>query len=232
VPGSAVVIVQARTGSSRLPGKVLLPFGESTLLGHILDRLRRTGLDLWVATTESPADDAVADESVAHGAPVFRGDEDDVLGRFAACVDALATEPELVVRVCADRPFCCPVLLGELLELHAATGAPDYVSNTVVRSYPDGLDLELVRTECLRVAAREADDPYEREHVTPFLYRRPERFRLVHATNPFGNFAGVRAVVDTEHDYERLVEVERRLPADADYRDVLNLATLTPELFP
>ena len=232
VPASAVVIVQARAGSMRLPGKVLLPFGESTLLGHILDRLQPAGLPLWVATSDQPGDDAVTAESGAHGASVFRGAEDDVLGRFAGCLDAAGPEHELVVRVCADRPFCCPVLLAELLDLYDAADGPDYLSNTITRSYPDGLDLELVRAKCLRAAAQEAPDPYEREHVTPFLYRRPKRFRLVEAFCPFGNFGSVRATIDTQHDYDMLVEVQRLLPADADYRDVLNLATLSPELFP
>jgi spore coat polysaccharide biosynthesis protein SpsF len=144
----------------------------------------------------------------------------------------MTEEPDVVVRICADRPFACPVLLQELFELYGAAGEPDYLSNTIEKSYPDGLDLELVRTEALREAARESTDPYEREHVTPFVCRNRDRFRLVNVYCPFGNFADVRAVIDTSADYERLTKVSQRLPDDADYRDIINCATASPELFP
>ncbi len=231
------VIVQARFGSSRLPGKVLEPFGASTLLGHVFDRLRRSiaGHGVWLATTATDADDPVARVGADAGVGVFRGSEQDVLGRFAACVEAMPSRPRLVVRVCADRPLVCPVLLDELLDVYERVGRPDYLSNTSPKTFPDGLDLELVRTDALLEAATAADDPYEREHVTPFLYRRADRYRVVNITCAYGNFAGVRATIDTGHDYERLRNVEARLCAASpryEYRDVLNLATLDPGAFP
>jgi spore coat polysaccharide biosynthesis protein SpsF len=232
----AAVVLQARTGSARLPGKVLAPFGTSTLLGHIAERLLRTGLPVWVATGDGAADDAVEAEALRTGARAFRGDEADVLGRFAACVEAMPERPGLVVRMCADRPFACPVLVAELLELHAACDAPDYLSNTLVKSWPDGLDAEVMRTEALLAAAAEAGDPDEREHVTPFLYRRPERFSLVSVTCPYGGLAVTRATIDTAEDLRALRAVDERLRARAgdgyDHRDVVNAAVLDPEAFP
>lgn len=229
------MIVQARTGSTRLPEKVVLPFGGTTLLRYILRRLARTGLPIVVATTTLDEDDPVADDAAHEGAGVFRGSAEDVLGRFAACLDSMPEVPDLVVRVCADRPFVCPSLLGEMLERYEQVGSPDYLSNAIIRSYPVGLDLELVRKTALLEAGAAATDPYERQHVTPFIYRRPERFSLRDVTNPYGNFAHVRAVVDTQADYDTLAALEPRLAAwrkDHDHRDLLNAAVLEPERFP
>jgi spore coat polysaccharide biosynthesis protein SpsF len=211
---------------------VLAPFGEGTLLSHILGRLDGVA-DLWVATTDDAEDDEVAAAARRAGANVFRGSADDVLGRYAACVAAMPETPELVLRLCADRPFACRKLATELLAAYDDAGAPDYFANTYPgKSYPDGLDLELVRTRVLLEAAAEAVDSYEREHVTPFVYRRPERYSLVGLACPFGDHSAVRATIDTPADYEALRTVDRRLGDDYDYLGVLSLATIEPELFP
>jgi spore coat polysaccharide biosynthesis protein SpsF len=232
---SAGIIVQARAASTRLPEKVLKPLGGSTLLGHIVRRLTRAGLPVWLATSENPRDDRVAAAGAEAAASVFRGSEADVLDRFARCIESMPAVPDVVVRMCADRPLACPVLVRELLDIYEAVGRPDYLANNLVKSFPDGLDVELVRTTQLLAAAEAAADAYEREHVTPYFYRRPDEFRLVNVPCAFGNFSSVRAAIDTEHDYRRLVEVERRLAKaapDYEYRDVLTLATVEPELFP
>lgn len=234
-PSEAVVVLQARTGSTRLPGKVLMPFGGTTLLQHILRRLMPTGLELVVATTADAADDDVAGLAAAEGARVHRGSKEDVLARFAGAVRALPALPRWVVRVCADRPFVSAGQLTELLAFAAEVQPADYVANNLQASYPHGLDLELVTTPALLLADGEAAHPYEREHVTPFVYRRPERFTLVGMTCPYGNFSGVRATIDTAEDYDALKIVHdelARLRRDYDVHDVLNLATTRPELFP
>lgn len=231
------VVVQARMGSTRLPGKSLLPFGDSTLLQHIVARLRRmtVPVDLVVATSTEAEDDAIAEACTADGVAVCRGSASDVLGRFAAAVELLPARPALVLRVCADRPLLDPGLADELLAAYDDAGRPDYLSNTLEKSYPDGLDLELLRTDALLAAAAEAADPYEREHVTPFVYRRPERFSLANYVCPYGNHSSVRATIDTRADYDALCRVDQRLrvlAGDYDWRDVLTLAELEPELFP
>jgi spore coat polysaccharide biosynthesis protein SpsF len=223
-----VAIVQARMGSSRLPGKVLAPFASSTVLAHTVERLRRVShpLEIVVATTDLDDDDPIVAACADAGVRVFRGAATDVLERFAACVASFPARPPLVLRICADRPLLCPVLVDELLAAYDELGRPDYLANNLLPSYPDGLDLELVRTECLERAREEAVDPFEREHVTPFVYRRPQRFRLAGLFCPFGNFSSVRVALDTPEDYERLVRMHAQLPADYDYRDVLTAATL------
>jgi spore coat polysaccharide biosynthesis protein SpsF len=231
-PDRVAIVVQARVGSTRFPGKVLAPFGGSTLLGHIVARLRDTA-QLWVATTTNAEDDEI--ERLCHdaGVGVFRGSADDVLGRFAACIEQMPQTPELVVRMCADRPFACPRLIKELFDAYDDAGAPDYLSNTLPRkSFPDGFDVEIARTPALLEAAADAADPYEREHVTPFLYRNPERFDLAGLPCPYGDFSSVRATIDTPEDYEALRVVHSRLGEQYDYRDVLTLATLEPGRFP
>jgi spore coat polysaccharide biosynthesis protein SpsF len=221
-------IVQARMGSSRFPGKTLAPFAGTTVLQHMLTRLGRVAhrLTLVVATTDRAEDEAIVDACAEAGVNVFRGSADDVLDRFTACINALPVRPGLVLRICADRPLLCPVLVHELLDAYDELGRPDYLSNNLPPSYPDGLDLELVRTDCLEQAHDESRDPYEREHVTPFVYGRPERFRLAGLVCPFGNFSHVRLALDTHEDLERLTALHARLPSDYDYRDVLTAAEL------
>lgn len=235
-PASPPIVVQARAGSARLPGKVLLPFGRGSLLEQVVERVGRaeTRGPVWVATSTGAEDDPVAAQAAAAGAHVFRGDLDDVLGRFVGCVDAMEGAPTHVVRICADRPLICSRLIDEAIAAASSTGWPDYLSNSLVRSWPDGLDVEIVSVAALREAAARADDPYEREHVTPYMYRRPERFRLVALECPFGNHASVRVTLDTHGDRETLLRVHDRLAAvrpDYDHLDVLNLALLEPELF-
>ena len=223
-------VIQARTGSSRLPGKALAPFAGSTVLNHIVDRLRRVErpIEIMVATSDRSEDQAIVDTGVRAGVAVFRGSAEDVLGRFVGCVGAAARPPRLVLRICGDRPFLCPVLVGELLQAYDTLGHPDYLSNSLVPSYPRGLDLELVRVECLREAHSESQDPYEREHVTPFIYRRAERYRVAGLICPFGNYSHVDLALETRADYERLNGLHGQLPSEHDYRDVLNALELAP----
>lgn len=221
-------IIQARMGSTRFPGKSLAPFAGATVLNHMLSRLSRVTnpLDLVVATTDRDEDDVIAKTAEDAGVLVFRGSAADVLGRFVACIASLPGRPPLVLRICADRPLICPVLVDELLDAYAELGSPDYLSNNLPPSYPDGLDLEVVRAECLLQADRESHASDEREHVTPFVYRRPERFRCVGLVCPFGNYSHVRLALDTPEDYERLNALHARLPSDYDYRDVLTAVEL------
>jgi spore coat polysaccharide biosynthesis protein SpsF len=235
-PASPPIVIQARAGSTRLPGKVLLPFGGRSLLHQVVERASRSTLGgpVWVATSAGSEDDQVAAQAGEVGARVFRGDLHDVLGRFVACVAAMDDKPSYVVRICADRPLICPDLVDEAIAAVGVTGSPDYISNSLTPSWPDGLDVEVVAVDALREAAAAATSPYEREHVTPYIYRRPERFRLIGLACPFGNHSAVRVALDTEGDRERLRRVHDRLAAvraDYDHLDVLNLAVLEPELF-
>lgn len=173
----AVVITQARTTSTRLPGKVLLAAGGRTMLEHHLDRLAASGLPIVVATTDNATDDPVATLAERHGAAVTRGSEHDVLGRFAQAIRE--HRPDTVVRVTSD----CPLIDGDLLRRGVAAylaAADDtvYAANTLTRCYPRGLDFEVFSAGALLDADARATEPAHREHVTPWLYTDPHRAKL------------------------------------------------------
>ena len=194
---STLCVVQARTGSTRLPGKVLEPLGGRPMLQFMLDRLADLRVDeLVVATSTLDRDDAVVEVAFDAGRQVVRGSESDVLDRFTS---ALAAYPaDHVIRLTADCPLADPVLVEAVLARHLDRGA-DYTSNVFPRTFPRGLDCEVMTAAALRTAHAEATDPAEREHVTPFFYRRPERFSLANMRNdaPLGREGWT---VDTAED--------------------------------
>jgi spore coat polysaccharide biosynthesis protein SpsF len=226
---SVTCIIQARMGSTRLPGKVLALLGSRPALALMLDRLAGLDVDhLVVAASDSRADDAVEELAAGKGVAVIRGPEDDVLARFGLVLDAFPTTD--VVRLTADCPLMDPTLVMTGIEVHRHAGA-DYTSNTMVRTFPDGLDVEVVRAAALREAAQEAVDPDEREHVTPFVYRRVDRYRV--ATFESGADLGAeRWTLDTAADLERLRAIVDKLddPVTATWRDVL--AVVSPPRSP
>jgi spore coat polysaccharide biosynthesis protein SpsF len=204
-----LAILQARMSSSRLPGKVLKDVLGAPMMARQIERLHNARLisDLCVATSTNPEDTAVADCAEDLGCLVFRGSLDDVLGRYVGALDAHGADH--VVRVTADCPLADWRVVDEVIRLHLDSGA-DYTSNTVERTYPKGLDVEVVKADLLRLAAAEGHDPYEREHVTPFFYRRPERFQIRQLTqgvdeNPW------RWTVDTPADFAFALSVYRAL---------------------
>ncbi len=210
-----LAILQARMSSSRFPGKVLSPlFGEPMIFRQI-ERLARTRrIDrLVVATSTDGSDDTLAEACAARGVAVFRGSLDDVLDRFAGALD-LFPEAKTVIRVTADCPLADWTVVDEVIAHLEATGA-DYASNTPAeRTYPHGLDVEVMRREALLDAWRDGRDPYEREHVTPYIYRRPETYRLEFVSRT-PSLAHLRWTVDYPADLEFVRDVYARLyPAD------------------
>jgi len=202
-------VVQARTGSTRLPGKVLLPLprgGETTVLAQVLRRLgRATRLDeVVVATTTAPADDAVVRIAEAEGAAWFRGSEADVLARY--CGAATARKIDVVVRVTSDCPCIDPAVTDLVVARHLDSGA-DYTSNSLCRSWPHGLDVEVFGAAALARAGAEATAPEEREHVTPYLYR-SGAFRVQSVEAPDEERGPeIRVTLDTPQDYTLLCAV-------------------------
>ena len=216
---NTICVVQARTGSTRLPGKVLADIGGVPLLAFLLSRLRPLPVDeIVVATSDRPGDDAVARLATDSGFAVVRGPEDDVLARFAV---ALAEHPaDNVIRITADCPFTDPQLVAEVLDRHRDQHA-DYTTNVIPRTFPKGLDVEVANASALLDADREARNPLEREHVTPFLYRHPERFRLANIRCP-DLLGEERWDVDTPADLARARELAELMPSrDVPWRDLL-----------
>ena len=191
--------------SSRMPGKVLAPLSGEPMIIRQLERIQRArSLDgLVVATSTDDSDDILASVVEDFGVPVVRGSLDDVLARFLVAVDAL--DPMAVVRLTADCPLTSPAVIDLVVEAFHASGA-DYASNTMTPTFPDGLDVEVVRAAVLRQVAAEATDPPEREHVTLGVYRRFERFRIENVVGET-DLSGLRWTVDTPDDYAFVVGV-------------------------
>lgn len=172
-----VGVVQARCSSTRLPGKVLEPIVGRPMLARQIERLRRCREvnELRVATSREPSDDALAALCQNLGVPCHRGALEDVLDRFYHA--AKPGSPDHVVRLTGDCPLTDPALVDAVIAEHRRAGN-DYTSNALRRTYPDGLDAEVMTWACLESAWREAELRSDREHVTPFIYRQPERFKL------------------------------------------------------
>lgn len=203
-----VLIDQARMTSTRLPGKVLKPVHGKPLLAYQLERLRRACRvdECVVATTVNAADDPIVALCRELGVSVFRGDEFDVLDRYYQA--AKQFEADVVVRVTSDCPVIDPAIVDRVIGVYAESGGKlDYVSNTRERTFPRGMDTEVFSMRALEEAWREARLPYEREHVTPFLYLHPERYAIGSVVSG-RDLGGHRWTVDTPEDFdliERLV---------------------------
>jgi spore coat polysaccharide biosynthesis protein SpsF len=170
------VVIQARTGSSRLPGKVLLPAAGAPLLARMVERVcaARTPTEVVIATTELSADDAICAVARQAGIRCVRGHATDCLDRHVAA--ARATAAEAVVKIPSDCPLIDPPTIDRVIGAFLAEPDVDYASNLHPPTWPDGFDVEIMTRGALETAWREATRPLDREHTTPFLWDNPERF--------------------------------------------------------
>lgn len=206
-----VAIIQARMGSSRLPGKVLKPLLGRPMLWHIVQRLRFVNgiLETVVATSDRPGDEPIRRFCREQGIPFFAGSEEDVLDRFYQAARTFEGDP--LIRVTGDCPFVDPDLVGRLLDRYRAGGYDHFAIATGAGAiflaggrFPDGLDAECFSFASLERAWREATDPADREHVTPYMWRNKFLFRCSHLTGE-KDYSSCRWTVDNEDDF-RLVE--------------------------
>jgi spore coat polysaccharide biosynthesis protein SpsF len=225
-----VAIIQARMGSTRLPGKVLLDLEGETVLARVVHRVQRASLinEVLVATTDGPADDVIVQECRRVSVPVFRGDEKDVLDRYFRA--AQLTKADVVVRITSDCPLIDPGVTGKTIAAFLEA-KPDYASNSIVRRYPRGLDTEVMKVQALERAWRAASRPYEREHVTPYLYEHPAEFKILPVTGD-ADHSQYRWTLDTPEDLEFIRAVYARMKDHKDFlwTDVLALLDREPQL--
>lgn len=195
-----LAILQARVTSSRLPGKVLKPVLGKPMLVRQIERVRRAGLidHLLVATSSDTSDDAVEKLCGENNIPCFRGELDDVLDRFYQAARPLS--PEHVVRLTGDCPLADPDLIDRTISFHLQ-GKYDYTSNALEPTFPDGLDVEVIRFSCLEQAWRQAALTSEREHVTLYINQKPERFKIGSFKNDT-DLSFLRWTVDEPLDFE------------------------------
>lgn len=229
---NTVVIVQARMTSTRLPGKVLLPIAGRPMLSYQIERLRRARRAdrIVVATTTNATDDPIVAFCAAEGVDCTRGPEHDVLARYFQAATRFAAD--IVVRVTSDCPLIDPSLIDTAIAAYAdAGGTCDYVSNMIEPTWPYGMAVEVFSARALAQAQAEATDAAEREHVTPFIYWRPDRYRLKSLTmSP--DLSGQRWTVDTPQDFElvrRIIEAIHPENPTFDMSDVLALLARHPD---
>lgn len=227
-----VAIIQARMASKRLPGKVLLDVAGEPMLVHVVERTRRARLldEVVVATGEGSGDDPVAQLCQERGYACVRGSEADVLARYLkAARQHLA---DVVVRITADCPLMDPQVIDQVVEAFLGAEPPaDYASNRILRRYPVGLDVEVMSRAALERAGKEAHEPYQREHVTPYFYEQPGRFAVLSIEAP-EDYGSLRWTVDTEADLRFVREVYARFPGRPHFgwRQVLDLLRAEPHL--
>jgi glutamate-1-semialdehyde 2,1-aminomutase len=205
-------LIQARMGSSRLPGKILKEIGGQSVLFWVT---RAAGAipgvdDVIVATTDGTSDDIVEQWCLEHDVACHRGSENDVLTRFTDIVRA--RDPDIVLRLTADCPMLDPEVCGQVLALLRLSGA-DYATNTDPRRWPDGLDCEAICVDALLDADRTVTSPDDREHVLQFVRHAQSRYKVVSLPCPIPGVGSQRWTLDTQNDLEFLNELVRHLPS-------------------
>lgn len=216
------IILQARMGSTRLPGKVLKPLAGKPLLGYIIARLQQaTEIPLIVATSDLPADDAIERFCHANNVTVFRGSEADVLSRFYHC----ATQHEFshIIRLTGDNPFVDVEELERLNRFHVE-GSYDY--SHAVAGLPMGVGAEIFTYDALKKSFNEATDAEDLEHVNEYILKHPDQFNIGTPTIAAAKHVpNLRLTVDTAEDYERAVSIAQAVPITATTEEIIALCS-------
>lgn len=225
-----VAIIQARMSSGRLPGKVLEPIAGRAAILFMYERLLRARrLDgICLATSADASDEQLAETAGRAGLPVFRGSLDDVLDRFVCA--SRAQRCDIVVRLTGDCPLIDPDIVDRAVAMLDEDGL-DYVSNSDPPTFPDGLDVEAIRMAALESAAAEAQLGSEREHVTPFIRNRPERFRCGNLRSSV-DLSALRWTVDYADDLELVRRLAEGVGGDPVLADRFDFLRVYDELAP
>jgi spore coat polysaccharide biosynthesis protein SpsF len=226
-----VAIVQARMGSTRLPGKVLQDLAGEPMLARVVNRTCRakTLQEVVIATTTNMVDDVIVKLCEARGWSWFRGSEEDVLDRYYHA--AKKYQADFIVRITSDCPLIDPEVIDHVVqEFLERQPEVDYASNTWPRrTFPRGLDTEVMRMDVLERAWREDRNPAWREHVTPYIYRNPDRFRIHNVVSPV-DYSAMRWTVDTQEDLAFVRQIYDYFGHDRfSWREVLKVLEEHPE---
>lgn len=228
----ATAIIQARTASMRLPGKVVKPLNSKTVLENVIERtLKASQIEkVIVATTTRAEDDIIVRIAEKVGVDYFRGSEEDVLGRYYLAAGQFSAG--LIARITADCPLIIPSVIDDVVNLRNSLKV-DYASNTIRRTFPRGTDTEVFTFSALESAYNEAAESREREHVTPYLINNPHRFSQANLEAQ-GRLRrpDLRITIDTEEDYMLIQAIYQFLGARSIELDrIINLFNQQPWLF-
>ncbi|MDD5595652.1 MAG: glycosyltransferase family protein [Candidatus Omnitrophica bacterium] len=227
----ASVIIQARVGSTRLPNKVLLKVLDRTILEYVIARVRQAKHvdQVFVATTTNKNDLGIVNLAKKSGVEVFRGSENDLLDRFFQT--ARLFKIKNIVRITADCPLIDPDIIDSVIKLYFKSKV-DYCSNILKRSFPVGLDVEIFSFNALRTAWERAGLPSEREHVTPYIIKHPDRFKLANIS--FKKDLSVkRWTLDRKEDFKLIKAIlEALYPKNPNFKipDVIKFLNKHPNL--
>lgn len=196
-----VAIIQARMGSSRLPGKTLVDILGKPLLYHIVQRIKASKYidEIIIATTTESIDQAIVKFAKENDLLFYMGSVNDVLDRFYNA--SIRVNADIVVRITADDPFKDPVIIDKVITYLITHPELDYASNTIKPTYPEGLDVEVLRFNALKNAYENAKLRSEREHVTPYVWKNPEKFNIANIEND-KDLSYYRWTLDYEEDLE------------------------------
>jgi len=227
-----VAIIQARMGSTRLPNKTLELIEERPLLYHVIERIKSCQKihKIVIATSTNKKDDVIENFANENDIELFRGSEEDVLDRFYQT--AKKFNAALIVRVTADDPFKDPNITDRIVSELINNKKLDYVSNTVKPTFPEGIDIEAFRFKALETAWKEAKTKEEREHVTPYIWKNPRKFRIKNISNK-RNLSFLRWTIDYEEDLKFAKEVYKRLYKNGEIfcmEEILKLLEKEPSL--
>lgn len=193
-------IIQARCGSTRFPNKVFADINGRPLIWHVVNRLTyaKTINDIVIATTINSKDDKIAQWCIDNNIACYRGSENDVLNRYFCA--SLAFPSDVIVRITADDPFKEPALIDAVVNKLIDENL-DYATNNFPPSWPEGLDCEAFKFSILKESEESTNNPFEREHVTQYIYHNPQKFKIGNVSSD-KNYSDYRWTIDKEEDYE------------------------------
>lgn len=229
------VIVQARICSTRLPGKVMKIIKNKTILGHVITRIKKAKnvSDVIIATTDKHSDDIIVEEAKKLNVKYFRGSEEDVLSRYYYA--AKDNKSDIIIRITSDCPVIDPkiidIMVEEFLEYQQKEHI-DYLSNTVERTFPRGLDIEILKFDILERCFYDADKDYEREHVTPYIYLNEGKFKIKQYKNTL-DYSNYRWTLDTIEDFQVIEKIYDNLYREDElfyFEDILKFIIDHPEI--
>jgi spore coat polysaccharide biosynthesis protein SpsF len=235
-PPKIVAIIQARMGSSRLPGKILMDIGDLPMLARVVERvsMAKTVDEVVVATTRDREDDTVVEFCQDYGYACVRGDNLDVLSRYMKAAQLF--NADIIVRITADCPLMDPEVIDRTVEAFLsaypeAQFGTNRGLNQIERTYPIGMDVEVMTYDALELAFHEGTEPYQREHVTPYLYETVGSFQKT-SVDADGEYGDQRWAVDTPEDLNFVREVYARFAGRDDFTfgDVISLLEREPGL--
>ena len=226
-------IIEARMTSSRLPGKVLMPALKKPMLGRLIERLQSVSLlsEIVLATTTNPADDVLEKFAQDERIAVFRGSENDVMTRVIGAAESVGAD--VVVEITGDCPIIDPDIVSQTIQMFLSNPKANYVSNAHIRSYPDGMDVQVFSVNTLKNSAALTSDPLDHEHVTLHIRNHPELFPAVHLVAPPSLFwPELGLTLDEQADYVLLEKIINKLEPENPLfgcREVIQLLINNPQ---